>query len=87
MSISDKELGPGVDAGDMLALLVGEGVSLSLGLFLAENSLESLPLPLDAVLLWLSNCSSKISAQDTFFPMSFSEALPLVSMLPLLPAT
>ena len=58
MSISESETGPVVEAGDILALLLGEGVNLSLGLFLAENSLESFPLPFDAVLLWLSTCGS-----------------------------
>lgn len=52
MSRSGKERGPGVDPpGERLALLLGEGDALSLGLRLAEKSLESLPLPFDAVLL------------------------------------
>lgn len=40
-----------MEPGDKFALLVGEGDAWFLGLFLAENSLESLPLPLEAVLL------------------------------------
>lgn len=61
MSISDTVSGV-VEFGERLALLVGEGVVLSLGLFLAaEKSLESLPLPFGIVLLKVSSCSKEKS--------------------------
>lgn len=52
--MSATDTGPAMDPGDKLVLFVDEGDVWFLGLFFAEKSRESLPLPFEAVLLKLS---------------------------------